>query len=132
MMTSACMGFRATSSYLDGVYFLPADAPLFSLYTLRREAKEFSWADADLFRPVYQGEPGHPLLIRTSFFPVIYNYQGECGLRGICETYSDRLHEIPGFRTPALCWMPMCRRTMSAWSHMTGARTFRRESAAWS
>lgn len=95
MLTSACMGFRATSSYLDGVYFLPADAPLFSLYTLRREAKEFSWADADLFRPVYQGEPGHPLLIRTSFFPVIYNYQGECGLRGICETYSDRLHEIP-------------------------------------
>ena len=94
MLTSACMGFRAARAYLDGVYFLPADAPLFSLYTLRREAEEFSWADADLFCPVYQGRPGHPLLIRSSFFPAIYNYQGEQGLRGICAQYSDRLQEI--------------------------------------
>lgn len=69
MLTSACMGFRATSSYLDGVYFLPADAPLFSLYTLRREAKEFSWADADLFRPGVSRRTGSSPADPHIFFP---------------------------------------------------------------
>lgn len=94
MLESVCLGLKATPRRLDGVYFLPADAPMFSLYTLRKEEESFLWEDADLFRPVYRGLPGHPLLIRRAIFEKIYEYDGERGLQGICEQYQKRCRDV--------------------------------------
>lgn len=94
MLESVCLGLKATPRRLDGVYFLPADAPLFSLYTLRKEEESFLREDADIFRPVYRGLPGHPLLIRRAIFEEIYEYDGARGLQGFCEQFSQRCREV--------------------------------------
>lgn len=41
--------------------------------------------DADFIRPVYRGEPGHPVILNPEWIPYIMNYNGPEGLKGAIE-----------------------------------------------
>lgn len=76
---------------LEAVLLSPADAVM-SPVRIFREVLE---SPAAFARPVYQGEPGHPVLIRSALFSEIENYTGEGGLRGVVEASGVKLLEIP-------------------------------------
>ena len=95
MFDSACIGMRALPASLEGTLFLPADAPVFSLFTVKQLQQFFDRSSAFAFRPVYKNEPGHPLLLRRSFLPIIYKYNGHQGLRGVLSQAGDRLMDVP-------------------------------------
>ena len=50
--------------------------------------------EADFIRPMYHGEPGHPVLIRDTLFETILRYDGERGLRGAVENSGREILEI--------------------------------------
>ena len=94
MIDSMGMGLAALPDSMEGAFVLPADAPAFSLFTLRRERDTFDDGNADVIRP-WTGElPGHPLLIRSRFFPEIRAYGGENGLRGLLSLHPNRIREV--------------------------------------
>ncbi len=74
---------------LDGVYFSPVDTPLFSEYTLRREAEAFASGTEAVYVPAYQGQPGHPILIRRTALEALLAHDGEQGLRGAYARLGD-------------------------------------------
>ena len=95
MIDSLLLGLAALPGELEGAFVLPADAPGFSLFTLRREQEALASGGADVIRPVADGLPGHPLLLRRSFFPLVRDYDGPEGLRGLLSLHGERVRELP-------------------------------------
>ncbi len=75
---------------LDGIYFLPVDVPLFSLFTMEWEARAFAAGGGEVYCPWYEGAPGHPLLIRCSALEELLAHNGERGLKGAYERLGER------------------------------------------
>lgn len=95
MFDSACLGLRKFDASWDGIFFLPGDSPVFSVYTLKRlEGERRTDAEGDVFCPVYQGRPGHPLLLRGRVLPEILSHDGRMGLRGACEKLGGRKRQV--------------------------------------
>lgn len=95
MFDSACLGLRQFDPSWDGIFFLPGDSPVFSVFTLKRlEAEQKQDPRGDVFCPVYRGEPGHPLLLRGRVLPEILTHDGRMGLRGACEKLGDRKRQV--------------------------------------
>lgn len=70
---------------LDGIFFLPVDVPLFSQFTMEYEKRCFTDGTAQVYCPTCCGEPGHPLLIRSSAISALLSHDGERGLKGAYE-----------------------------------------------
>jgi len=51
-------------------------------------------AKGDFVRPMFEGEPGHPVLIRSTLFQDILEYQGDRGLRGAVEASGKIITEL--------------------------------------
>ncbi|WP_434310537.1 DVU_1551 family NTP transferase [Hominifimenecus sp. rT4P-3] len=95
MFDSACLGFRRFDSAWKGIFFLPGDSPMFSVYTVKRlwEALEQD-GEGETFCPFYRGKPGHPLLLRGRVLPRVLAHDGRMGLRGACEGLGEKQRKI--------------------------------------
>ena len=62
----------------EGVLVTHADVPLFSVGTVHTLIA----AGKPISTPSYQGQTGHPILLRMESFPAILSYDGEGGLAG--------------------------------------------------
>lgn len=50
--------------------------------------------DAPFVRPLYRGEPGHPVVFRAGLLPLIRSYSGSGGLGGLVETCGVPVREL--------------------------------------
>ena len=85
MFDSVKQGLRAMDGNADRVFFCPADVPLFTVDTIRKEMA----AAGDIIIPVCNGKDGHPLLVDAGLIPGILAYEGEGGLKGAYMSFSD-------------------------------------------
>ncbi|TWI64788.1 CTP:molybdopterin cytidylyltransferase MocA [Desulfobotulus alkaliphilus] len=94
MFSSVQRGFEALSPETQAFFVHPVDIPLVSCPTLLAlmHAME-THPHKKAFIPVFQGEGGHPPLLRAELIPGLLAFSGKGGLRKFLET-SDVL-EIP-------------------------------------
>lgn len=96
MFTSVTIGLNAIEGRCSRTFFTPGDIPLIKLCTM----KQMLAMDADAVRPVYGGEPGHPILFGNSLISRITAYNGNNGLKGAFESlgvfFTDILTDDPG------------------------------------
>lgn len=90
MLDSLLIGLEAIKDCCGQVLVSPADAPVIS----RESAAAVQKAEGMFVRPVYHGEPGHPVRLDTDLLPVIKNYQGEGGLKGAMEKSGVKISEV--------------------------------------
>lgn len=78
MFDSACIGFEYMRDKCDPVLFTPVDIPLFTARTVERLLE----SGRELACPVYEGEPGHPILMSGAVIERVLCDSGEGGLQG--------------------------------------------------
>ncbi len=81
MFDSIQMGVEAIEADCERIMILPIDIPALMPNTIWQVLR----IDAPIIRTVCKGKPGHPVMIRTEVFPVIWSYRGGHGLRGAME-----------------------------------------------
>ena len=81
MFNSIRLGVEAIASDCERIMILPIDIPALMPETIRQTLM----IDAPILRTMCKGEPGHPIIIQTDVFPVIWQNDGHRGLRGAME-----------------------------------------------
>ena len=81
MFDSIRLGVEAIASDCERIMILPIDIPALMPETIRQTLM----IDAPILRTMCKGEPGHPIIIQTDVFPVIWQNDGHRGLRGAME-----------------------------------------------
>ena len=82
MYDSIKLGVDAIDAECERIMILPMDIPALMPETIRQTLM----IDAPILRTVCNGKPGHPVIIQTELFPVIWENAGNSGLRGAMET----------------------------------------------
>ncbi len=99
MFDSVKMGIQAILQECERVMVMPIDAP-----GIRPETfKQVLMIDAAMIRTVYQGEPGHPILLRSDIARQLCGYTGERGLRGAMENAGISIVDIE-VEDRGVCW----------------------------
>lgn len=78
MFDSVRLGLQALGDSCQRILVTPADIPLIQEETIRLLLEQ----QGDCVRPVYHGEPGHPLIIDRTAVPALLACSGTGGLRG--------------------------------------------------
>lgn len=77
MFDSISLGLKALSRPYERVFLTPGDVPLVRTETILR-LKQMA---ADMVRPVYNGAPGHPVLLSAACVPDILAHGVKVGLK---------------------------------------------------
>lgn len=93
MLTSIKAGI-AVLFPCDAYFLLPGDMPAVAESTMFELTSALSGTDALVAIPTFDGRRKHPPLIRASCNRDILSYDGECGLRGIWDSYEGRIAEV--------------------------------------
>jgi CTP:molybdopterin cytidylyltransferase MocA len=88
MFYSASMGLRFMAEQVDGIFFNPADVPLFSAETVRSLAMRLQNTGGHIIIPVYRGRNGHPVAMKSCGIKELLVFDGKGGLGGAIEAYS--------------------------------------------
>ena len=81
MFDSIRLGVSHIADECDRLIFSPVDTPFFTAGTVRALLKSPNSAAF----PVYEGSPGHPVMLSSTVFSGLAGYSGEGGLRGFLE-----------------------------------------------
>jgi len=87
MLDSVKMGIDELKDSCDKVMLSPVDVVMSPQWLYEKVIK----SKADFVRPLYNGEPGHPVLIKKTLFDYILNYEGDRGLRGAVESSGKKI-----------------------------------------
>lgn len=79
LFESAKIGFEYIKDKCDKVVFTPVNTPMFSPTTL----DDLLSVDAQIVTPSYNRRGGHPIVIKSDIIPMILDYKGDDGLRGV-------------------------------------------------
>lgn len=90
MFDSVCLGLKQVEGLCDRVFLTPADIPLVQPETI----KVLMTCPAECARPLYCGEPGHPLLLNSSAIPKILSASGQGGLRGAIQEIGLKIQDV--------------------------------------
>lgn len=92
MLESIQIGMkRLMEDQCDRALFTPGDVPLFSLQTVQAVLE----GGGPIVVPTYKENWGHPILLASSVFPAVMDYQGEGGLRRALESCGKHITQIP-------------------------------------
>lgn len=91
-LDSLKLGLLQLHGRCNRVMISPVDVPLVKIETV----KELLVLEGDFIRPLYQGEPGHPVILDAKWIDYIVNYNGQGGLKGAMESSDCVLisHEV--------------------------------------
>ena len=78
MLDSLLLGLEGLPEDVRRVLVSPADIPLVEQQTV----DALLAAEGDFVRPLFQGTPGHPVVLSRSLLPALRSYGGEGGLKG--------------------------------------------------
>lgn len=82
MFDSVKMGIQAIWKECERLVLMPVDTPAIMPETFERILK----IDGEMVRTLYQGEPGHPIVLQSRTARLLCDYSGEKGLRGAMES----------------------------------------------
>lgn len=82
MLDSLLLGLQVLEGKCGRVLISPSDVPLVQQATVERVLSE----KGAFVRPLHLGEPGHPVALDMSLFPMLRQYRGEGGLRRAIES----------------------------------------------
>lgn len=91
MFDSVKLGLKALGESCQKILITPADVPLFKAQTIERLLQQ----QGGCVRPVYQGKPGHPLLIDGSAVCALLACSGKEGLRGAIVEAGLKIRDVP-------------------------------------
>ncbi len=86
MLDSIRLGLKRLQGRCERVVFAPADAPLYSMDTVRTVAE----SEAPVCVPEHQGTFGHPAAFDAELIPRILSYEGPGGLAGALDSLGGR------------------------------------------
>jgi molybdate transport repressor ModE-like protein len=78
MFHGVCTGIKCLKDECGQIFIIPADIPFFASTSLELLIN----GTASAVCPVFDGRPGHPILLRKNLFEEILNYKGGNGLWG--------------------------------------------------
>lgn len=84
-LESLKLGLSALKGRCEQIMISPADVPLVSPETV----KILMNLEGDFIRPLFHGEPGHPVFLKEDWISYIKNYDGPGGLKGAVESNSE-------------------------------------------
>lgn len=91
MFDSVRLGLQALKGHCDRILITPADVPLVQVQTIRQLLEQ----PGECVRPVYQGQPGHPLLVDGAVVPALLACSGAGGLRGAVAEAGLPVRDLP-------------------------------------
>jgi len=101
MGNSIATGMTAISSNIEGVFICLADMPKITEDIFTKLAHSFAnqqnretTKNKSIFRPSYQGKPGHPVLFSKIHFEKLASLNGNQGARQIIKSNQDALELI--------------------------------------
>lgn len=80
-MDSLKLGISALKGQYRRIMISPADVPLIEEKTVDMLLRQ----EGDFIRPLFRGEPGHPVLLNAEWIDYLIAYDGPAGLRGAVE-----------------------------------------------
>ena len=95
MFSSVRAGLNALSTKTRVFFIHPADIPLVRPHTLAMLMAAFKTNPSPVTYPVYDGQQGHPPLIRTDIKAAILSHGGKGGLRTVLARYDARAQGVP-------------------------------------
>jgi molybdenum cofactor cytidylyltransferase len=95
MFTSVLAGVRSLPVHCRAFFIHPADIPMVRWQTARRLAVFCKESPAAVIYPTFDGQRGHPTLIRSSLGPQILEWHGTGGLRSLLQRHDARSLELP-------------------------------------
>jgi len=87
MFSSILTGIEAVPPDFDAAFILPVDIPFVSPATVRALAQAIGDQLAAI--PLYEKRPGHPPLIRRSWFETLLKWNGNNGLSGFLHQHAS-------------------------------------------
>ena len=84
-LESLKLGLSALEGRCGQIMISPADVPLVSPETVTTLMN----LDGDFIRPLFHGEPGHPVFLKADWISYIKDYDGPGGLKGAVESNSE-------------------------------------------
>ncbi len=90
MFDSVKLGLAALQG-VDRVLLSPADCPAIAPETYRAVLA----SPAAIARPVYEGKPGHPVMLAGRLIPRLLADEGPMGLRGALERCGEAIDDVP-------------------------------------
>ncbi|OZC04566.1 hypothetical protein BSZ36_03215 [Rubricoccus marinus] len=93
MGTSLAVGAKAVSPEADALAVLLGDVPL-----VRRATLERLWREASpeaIVRPIYRGQPGHPVVFGRAFLPDLLRVRGDDGARSVLQAHAAHVVRVP-------------------------------------
>lgn len=90
---SLALGLELVRPHLDGLFIALGDMPAVSTELYRMLAEQFRRSPDQIFRPVYQGRPGHPVLFPMGLLAGV-RPTGDEGLRQVLATNKERVRLI--------------------------------------
>jgi len=82
MFDSVCIGLNEIKNKVDFIFISPADSPFVQQFTLNKMMEEINNLDINLLQPSFEGNNGHPLLLRNTAVNKILEHDGTNGLQG--------------------------------------------------
>jgi len=90
MFDSLCIGLRALGEDYGRVLVSPVDVPAVKADTVLRLLE----TEGDFVRPIFEGRPGHPVLLSAGIIGDILAYGGEGGLRGAMDALNIKPTDV--------------------------------------
>jgi molybdate transport repressor ModE-like protein len=90
MLDSVQIGLHKLQDKCSKILITPADVPLVSLETYRKVLAQ----EADFVRPVFDGQTGHPVVLKQAIIPYVLEFKGTGGLRGAVESSSCSICDL--------------------------------------
>jgi len=94
MFSSIQRGVASLGESIDAFFIHPADIPLVRPHTIRRLMQAFATSRAAVTCPVFDGQPGHPPLIRRDVAAAVVDHDGRDGLRGVLQQFEADTQRI--------------------------------------
>lgn len=91
MLDSLLLGLDQLPAQTRRVLASPADIPLVEDATVA----SLLAAEGSFVRPLFQGTPGHPVVLSRSIFRLLKSYSGEGGLKGAVESLGIPITDVP-------------------------------------
>jgi len=97
MMSSIKTGLALVSPQSDAVLIALVDQPMIGPEIIDRLIAAYEKSDQKIALPTYQGQHGHPIIIRTDYIDEIMNVDdaSDEGLRTVIDHHRDECFEVP-------------------------------------
>ncbi|MDI3328950.1 MAG: nucleotidyltransferase family protein [Alicyclobacillaceae bacterium] len=98
MSSSLKVGIRQLQGQVDAGFILLADQPLVSRALMKALVHEYRVnriRGVKIVRPLFQGVPGHPVVLDAALFPFFENLEGDEGGRSVLQRFREAMKVIP-------------------------------------